>query len=82
MKCPKCGANTNQVRDSRPSEIDGALTIRRRRICMGCKYRWSTVEIPIGERRHYNAVGLLAKIKEDLQRTITKIDELNRGEVK
>jgi hypothetical protein len=49
---------------------------------MGCKYRWSTVEIPIGERRHYNAVGLLAKIKEDLQRTITKIDELNRGEVK
>lgn len=42
MTCPKCGGATF-VKDSRPDED----TIRRRRECAECKYRFSTVEIDI-----------------------------------
>jgi len=82
MKCIKCGSDVIYVLDSRPTKIDGLHTTRRRRICRGCKFRWSTIEVPLGERRRHDAVGLLAVLKEDLQRTLTKIDELSRGEVK
>lgn len=42
MKCPFCGHNDTQVKDSRPSE-DG-LTIRRRRFCPSCNSRFTTFE--------------------------------------
>ncbi|NBX03893.1 MAG: transcriptional repressor NrdR [Alphaproteobacteria bacterium] len=42
MKCPFCGHNDTQVKDSRPSE-DG-LTIRRRRFCPECNSRFTTFE--------------------------------------
>ena len=42
MKCPYCNSIDLQVKDSRPSELDG--TIRRRRICGTCGARFSTVE--------------------------------------
>ena len=42
MKCPFCGHNDTQVKDSRPSE-DGT-SIRRRRGCPKCHVRFSTVE--------------------------------------
>lgn len=42
MKCPFCGYNDTQVKDSRPSE-DGT-SIRRRRGCPKCHARFSTVE--------------------------------------
>ena len=42
MKCPVCGHNDTQVKDSRPSE-DG-LTIRRRRFCPECNSRFTTFE--------------------------------------
>ena len=42
MKCPFCGHNDTQVKDSRPSE-DG-LTIRRRRYCPECNSRFTTFE--------------------------------------
>lgn len=42
MKCPFCGHDDTQVKDSRPSE-DG-LTIRRRRFCPQCNSRFTTFE--------------------------------------
>ncbi|WP_135466190.1 transcriptional regulator NrdR [Crenalkalicoccus roseus] len=42
MKCPYCGKDDTQVKDSRPAE-DGAA-IRRRRSCPACGARFTTFE--------------------------------------
>ena len=42
MRCPFCGHDASQVKDSRPTE-DGAA-IRRRRQCEGCAARFTTFE--------------------------------------
>mgnify|MGYP003362534173 FL=1 len=42
MRCPFCGNDDTQVKDSRPHE-DGAA-IRRRRICGACGQRFTTIE--------------------------------------
>ena len=42
MKCPKCGEDDDKVIDSR-SAREGA-TIRRRRECLKCGYRFTTYE--------------------------------------
>jgi transcriptional repressor NrdR len=42
MRCPFCGHEDTQVKDSRPAE-DGAA-IRRRRFCASCGQRFTTVE--------------------------------------
>ncbi len=42
MRCPYCGNEDTQVKDSRPTE-DGAA-IRRRRICSACGGRFTTFE--------------------------------------
>jgi transcriptional regulator NrdR family protein len=55
MKCPKCGSTLLSCIESRPS----AETIRRRRKCLDCGFRFTTFEISTEE--YY---GL--KIKETL----------------
>ena len=42
MRCPYCGNDDTQVKDSRPTEDSSA--IRRRRICNGCGGRFTTFE--------------------------------------
>jgi transcriptional repressor NrdR len=42
MRCPKCGCQDDKVVDSRASR-EGA-TIRRRRECIACGYRFTTYE--------------------------------------
>ncbi len=42
MRCPFCGHDDTQVKDSRPSD-DGSA-IRRRRYCTGCNQRFTTIE--------------------------------------
>jgi transcriptional repressor NrdR len=42
MRCPYCGSEDTQVKDSRPAE-DGA-SIRRRRSCPACGARFTTFE--------------------------------------
>jgi transcriptional repressor NrdR len=42
MKCPFCGAEDTQVKDSRPAEDSAA--IRRRRACPACGARFTTFE--------------------------------------
>lgn len=42
MRCPFCGSENSQVKDSRPSDENSA--IRRRRICSDCGGRFTTFE--------------------------------------
>jgi transcriptional repressor NrdR len=42
MRCPYCGGEDSQVKDSRPTE-DGS-SIRRRRVCPTCGGRFTTFE--------------------------------------
>jgi len=42
MRCPFCGHDETQVKDSRPSEDSAA--IRRRRLCPACEGRFTTFE--------------------------------------
>jgi len=42
MRCPKCGSRDDKVIDSRQSR--DSSSIRRRRECLGCGYRFTTYE--------------------------------------
>ena len=42
MRCPFCGSDDTQVKDSRPSDDNAA--IRRRRLCPACAGRFTTFE--------------------------------------
>lgn len=44
MLCPNCGAPDTRVIDSRPA--DGGQSIRRRRQCETCSWRYTTYERP------------------------------------
>ncbi|MGD0219738.1 MAG: transcriptional regulator NrdR [Acidimicrobiales bacterium] len=42
MRCPRCSARDDRVVDSR--EVDGGVSIRRRRECRQCGHRFTTFE--------------------------------------
>lgn len=42
MRCPKCGHQDDKVIDSRSARNGSA--IRRRRVCLGCRHRFTTYE--------------------------------------
>ncbi len=44
--CPGCGGNCGTVKDSRPNEVYGIPTIRRRRRCDNCGQNTTTFEVP------------------------------------
>jgi transcriptional repressor NrdR len=69
MRCPKCGCQDDKVIDSRASR-EGA-TIRRRRECTGCSFRFTTYE----EVEHE---GLLV-LKRDGRREEFSKDKLMSG---
>jgi transcriptional repressor NrdR len=66
MKCPNCNKEDSKVVDSR--SIHGGISIRRRRECNECKYRYTTYEYilanPVkvikksGDREEYNRAKL------------------------
>ena len=72
MRCPKCGCGDDKVIDSRAAR-DGS-TVRRRRECLSCGHRFSTLESVVpedmkvvkrnGEREDYD--------REKLRRSIAK----------
>ncbi len=69
MRCPFCGNEDTQVKDSRPSE-DGT-SIRRRRSCNGCTQRFSTVErVQLRE---------ITVVKSDGRRVLFDRDKLARS---
>ena len=69
MRCPFCGSDDNQVKDSRPVEEGGA--VRRRRQCNACGARFTTFErIQLRE---------LTVIKRDGRRVPFDRDKLKRS---
>ncbi len=69
MRCPFCGHDETQVKDSRPSEDNSS--IRRRRQCPGCAARFTTFErVQLRE---------LMVIKKDDSRTIFDREKLVRS---
>ncbi len=69
MRCPFCGHEETQVKDSRPSEDNSS--IRRRRQCPACAARFTTFErVQLRE---------LMVIKKDKTRTIFDREKLVRS---
>ena len=76
MRCPKCGCQDDKVIDSRASR-EGA-TIRRRRECIGCGFRFTTYEEVErggllvlkrdGRREDFSKEKLLSGIKKACQK--------------
>lgn len=46
MRCPSCGEGEDRVVDSR--EVESGAAVRRRRECLACGYRFTTLERSIG----------------------------------
>lgn len=69
MRCPFCGNDDTQVKDSRPTEDSAA--IRRRRACPACGSRWTTFE-----RVHLRELTVL---KKNGQRVLFDRDKLARS---
>ena len=69
MRCPFCGHDETQVKDSRPSEDNSS--IRRRRQCPACAARFTTFErVQLRE---------LMVIKKDESRTVFDREKLLRS---
>jgi transcriptional repressor NrdR len=76
MRCPKCGCQDDKVIDSRASR-EGA-TIRRRRQCLGCGFRFTTYEeiersgLAVvkrdGRREEFSKEKLLSGLKKACQK--------------
>lgn len=69
MRCPKCGTDRDKVIDSRVSRDGG--TVRRRRECLECSYRFSTIEGIVPED--------MKVIKRNGEREDYDRDKLRRG---
>ena len=72
MRCPNCENDTTRVIDSR--DLEGGSTIRRRRDCEACSYRFTTYERPEGAR--------LVVIKRDGSRQEFDREKLRAGLLK
>ena len=85
MRCPKCHHTSSKVIDSRPSEDTD--TIRRRRECLNCKYRFNTYEriekMPLlvvkrdGNREEFNRDKLLRGIIRSAEKRPIAIEQMN-----
>jgi transcriptional regulator NrdR family protein len=64
MKCPMCGRENIKTVDSRPDHD----SIVRRKKCLTCNHRWSTIEID--KDQWYSAL----QIKEERKRGRSKDD--------
>ena len=86
MRCPFCGHEDSQVKDSRPSE-DGA-SIRRRRQCEGCGGRFTTFErvqlreVTVakssGKREPFERVKLERSIEVACRKRPIKAEQIDR----
>ena len=74
MRCPFCGNDDTQVKDSRPAEDHSA--IRRRRFCPGCGSRFTTFErVQLRELTVAKKNGELVVVSRNAHFTIQDDDE-------
>ncbi|HEY3413458.1 MAG TPA: transcriptional regulator NrdR [Armatimonadota bacterium] len=86
MKCPFCGEDNDRVIDSRSS--DGGETIRRRRECLVCLRRCTTVErvdvnVPVvikidGRREPFNREKILRGLRAACTKRPVSTEVLNQ----
>ncbi len=86
MRCPYCGEMESKVVDSRHS--DDALSIRRRRECMGCQRRFTTYEMvetmPIivvkrnGSRQTFDRHKIINSMIRAFDKRKVDVDDLER----
>ena len=86
MRCPYCGEMESKVVDSRHS--DDALSIRRRRECMGCQRRFTTYEVvetvPIivvkrnGSRQNFDRNKIINSMIRAFDKRKVDVDDLER----
>lgn len=86
MKCPYCGSEDTQVKDSRPT--DDAVAIRRRRVCDKCEGRFTTFEriqlrdlVVIknsGEKQPFDREKLYRSLKLALQKRPVHSDQIQQ----
>jgi transcriptional regulator NrdR family protein len=73
-QCPRCGGPKSEVADSR----DEAGRLKRRRKCLACGHRWSTVEMPIAAYEAITtakeALGAAALAVETARRIIAALE--------
>lgn len=70
MNCPKCGADALKVVDTR----GGDGTVRRRRECLICSYRFTSYEISEAKMSKYErAVRKMQKMDRTIQEIIIDI---------
>jgi transcriptional repressor NrdR len=86
MRCPFCGAEDTQVKDSRPTEDNSA--IRRRRQCPNCGARFTTFERvqlreltvvkTTGQREPFDRDKLMRSMQLALRKRPVESDRLER----
>ena len=86
MRCPFCGHDDTQVKDSRPTEDNTA--IRRRRNCPACGARWTTFErvqlreLTVvksnGDKAPFDREKLLRSLKIALRKRPVEEDRIDR----
>lgn len=86
MRCPFCGNEDTQVKDSRPTEDNSA--IRRRRLCPGCGARFTTFErvqlreLTVvksnGQREPFDREKLLRSLRIALRKRPVDADRIDR----
>jgi len=86
MRCPFCGHDDTQVKDSRPTEDNSA--IRRRRFCPGCGARFTTFERvqlreltvvkSTGQREPFDRDKLLRSMRIALRKRPVDADRIER----
>ena len=86
MRCPFCGHEDTQVKDSRPTEDNSA--IRRRRFCTSCSARFTTFERvqlreltvvkSTGQREPFDREKLLRSMRIALRKRPIDADRIDR----
>ena len=71
MICPKCKANQLTVVDSRPTSNE----VRRRRECLVCHHRFTTVEISLDRAKKIDA----ERLRQQIACLEEKIDRVRAG---
>lgn len=86
MKCPSCHSNNTRVIDSRP--VDEGRSIRRRRECEDCSYRFTTFEkveeTPLivvkkdGNREEFNREKILRGLIKACEKRPVSLNQLEK----
>jgi transcriptional regulator NrdR family protein len=73
--CPKCQSNGSRTIDSRYIRKSGYNTVRRRKECLNCKFRFTTYEVHMEVFDYIDTVIKYLDMKMELQRLAKQLNE-------